>query len=144
MPEQHTIKVIEGTGDLTDVHAVRREVFIVEQEIPEAEEWDDRDASCTHLLAVTPDGAPLGTARLLPDGHLGRLAVLKQARGTGLGAALVRAVEAEARRRGMTRLALDAQVYAIPFYERLGYAAHGGEFDDGSGIMHRAMTRSLA
>lgn len=140
------ITVHDGDRDpdaLARAHAVRRAVFVVEQEIPEAEEWDGRDAESVHFLAAGPDGAPLGTVRLLPDGHLGRLAVLAAARGTGLGRDLVRAVEREAARRGMTRIELDAQVYAVPFYERLGYRAHGPEFDDGSGIQHRAMVREL-
>jgi predicted GNAT family N-acyltransferase len=120
---------------------------------------DAYDAHAVHLLAEGPDG-PLGTVRFLygsvasrkyraqgVDGAttavLGRLAVLGSARGTGLGAALVGSVEAEARRRGLSQVYLEAQTHALAFYEKLGYAAHGPEFDAGGGIPHRAMTKRL-
>ncbi|MCO8305895.1 GNAT family N-acetyltransferase [Streptomyces sp. RKCA744] len=147
-------------GDLTGCFAVRREVFVVEQRIPEEEEMDAYDAHAVHLLATDAEGAPVGTVRFLHgaaadkkyahagvDGAttavLGRLAVTRAARGTGLGAELVRAVEAEARRRGLDEVYLEAQMHALGFYERLGYEAYGAEFDEGSGIPHRAMRRPL-
>ncbi|QKV95493.1 GNAT family N-acetyltransferase [Streptomyces sp. NA02950] len=147
-------------GDLSGCFAVRREVFVGEQRIPEAEEMDAYDGDAVHLLATAPEGRPVGTVRFLHgaaadkkyahagvDGAttaaLGRLAVTAAARGTGLGAELVRAVEAEALRRGLTAVYLEAQTHALGFYERLGYAAFGPEFDEGSGIPHRAMRREL-
>ncbi|WP_030831692.1 GNAT family N-acetyltransferase [Streptomyces hygroscopicus] len=147
-------------GDLTGCFAVRREVFVVEQRIPEEEEMDAYDAHAVHLLASDAEGAPVGAVRFLHgaaadkkyahagvDGAttavLGRLAVTRAARGTGLGAELVRAVEAEARRRGLAEVYLEAQTHALGFYERLGYEAYGAEFDEGSGIPHRAMRRPL-
>ncbi|MFD8591533.1 GNAT family N-acetyltransferase [Streptomyces sp. NPDC059637] len=146
---------VVGEDALAAVHAVRREVFVVEQGVPEEEEWDSYDAGAVHLLATGPDG-PVGTARLLHGGvarakyglpagvaALGRVAVRAAARGTGLGAALVRAAEEQARLLGSTGVYLEAQVHAVPFYARLGYTAFGQEFDDGSGIMHRAMRRGL-
>ncbi|MFF2039264.1 GNAT family N-acetyltransferase [Kitasatospora sp. NPDC058170] len=149
------IRVAGGEDDLALVHAVRRAVFIVEQEIPEDEEWDDLDATSEHLLAVGPQGEPLGTARLIHGEQalkitggtggrvlLGRLAVVKAARGTGLGAELVRAVEAAGRARGAREVELHAQVQALGFYERLGYAAEGPVYQD-AGIPHRTMTRVL-
>ncbi len=149
-----------AAGELTDCHAVRREVFVVEQRIPEQEEMDVYDADAVHLLATTQDGLPVGTVRFLHGAParrkyrdrgvdddrtavLGRLAVGKAARGTGLGAALVRAVEERAARLGLDRVHLEAQTAAQGFYERLGYIAHGPEFDEGSGIPHRAMRRVL-
>ncbi|GAA2832691.1 GNAT family N-acetyltransferase [Kitasatospora sp. CM 4170] len=150
-----TIRVAEGEADLALVHGVRREVFIVEQGIPEDEEWDDLDGTSEHLLAIGPDGAALGTARLIHgeqalkltggiEGRvlLGRLAVVRAARGTGLGAELVRAVEAAGIRRGAHEVELHAQVRALGFYARLGYAAEGPEYLD-AGIPHRTMTRVL-
>ncbi|WP_406197691.1 GNAT family N-acetyltransferase [Kitasatospora sp. NBC_01560] len=149
------IRVAEGPDDLALVHVVRHAVFIAEQSIPEELEWDDLDATSEHLLAVGPDGEPLGTARLIhgapalrltggTEGRvlLGRLAVVKAARGTGLGADLVRAVEAAGRARGAREVELHAQVQALGFYERLGYAAEGPEYPD-AGIPHRTMTRRL-
>lgn len=156
---RYLIKVA-GPRDLPGCFAVRREVFIVEQAIPEDEEWDDYDAHAVHLLAAGDDDLPAGTARFLYGeaarrkygaqgvdddltAVLGRLAVGRSARGTGLGAALVRAVEDEARRLGLRKVYLEAQTYALGFYERLGYAVFGPEFDEGSGIAHRAMRRAL-
>ncbi|WP_404962981.1 GNAT family N-acetyltransferase [Streptomyces sp. 147326] len=134
--------------------AVRTEVFVVEQSVPESIEYDAYDAGALHVLAVGPDGAPLGTGRLLHGaaalaktgdpavGSLGRLAVSKVARGLGVGVALVRAIEAEAVRLGLTGVDLGAQTHALGFYERLGYVAYGPEFQDAD-IPHRAMRRPL-
>ncbi|NYI07113.1 GNAT family N-acetyltransferase [Allostreptomyces psammosilenae] len=132
---------------------VREEVFVEEQRVPAEEEWDEYDARCAHFVAHDAGGA-VGTVRMLTgadavaqggteDGAvLGRLAVLRRARGTGLGAALVRAVEAEARRRGLVRVDLHAQVQALGFYERLGYTARGPEYLE-AGIPHRSMSKRL-
>ncbi|MGW2561275.1 GNAT family N-acetyltransferase [Streptomyces sp. NPDC001514] len=143
--------VVREAADAADreaCFAVRKEVFVVEQGVPEDIEYDAHDADAVHLLAVGPDG-PLGTGRLLtgllPDpsvGSLGRLAVSRAARGLGVGAALVRAIEESARARGLTSVDLHAQTHALGFYERLGYEAYGPEFPD-AGIPHRAMRRSL-
>ncbi|MDX3533921.1 GNAT family N-acetyltransferase [Streptomyces sp. MB09-01] len=134
--------------------AVRTEVFVVEQSVPESIEYDAYDAGAVHVLAAGPDGAPLGTGRLLHGaaalaktgdptvGSLGRLAVRKVARGLGVGVGLVRAIEAEAVRLGLTGVDLGAQTQALGFYERLGYVAYGPEFQD-AGIPHRAMRRPL-
>jgi predicted GNAT family N-acyltransferase len=153
-----TVRVAVTPSDMDTVHAIRREVFVVEQSVPEDEEWDDLDPTSVHLLATAADqdgGAALGTGRLIHGPQalaitgregvvlLGRLAVLRPARGTGLGAALVRAIEDEGRALGATELELHAQIHALGFYERLGYVAEGPEYLDG-GIPHRTMTRSLA
>ncbi|MFI8456277.1 GNAT family N-acetyltransferase [Kitasatospora sp. NPDC085464] len=149
------IRVAEGEADLALVREVRREVFIVEQNVPEELEYDRYDGTSVHLLAVGPDGAGLGTGRLIfgeqareltggVEGRvlLGRLAVLPVARGTGLGAELVRAIEAAGAERGASEVELHAQVQALGFYERLGYLAEGPVYDD-AGIPHRTMTRQL-
>lgn len=149
------IRVAEGEADLALVRDVRREVFIVEQNVPEELEYDRYDGTSVHLLAVGPDGAGLGTGRLIfgeqareltggVEGRvlLGRLAVLPAARGTGLGAELVRAIEAAGAERGASEVELHAQVRALGFYERLGYVAEGPVYDD-AGIPHRTMTRQL-
>jgi len=125
--------------------AIRHRVFIVEQQVPAELETDEYDAEADHLIGLV-DGAPLGAGRLVvePDaqGHLGRLAVLAEARGSGLGVALVRAIEGRARERGLREIVLGAQVYAVGFYQRLGYAAYGEVFDD-AGIPHRHMHKEL-
>ncbi|MEV4561911.1 GNAT family N-acetyltransferase [Kitasatospora sp. NPDC049285] len=147
---------VAGTEDeLALVRAVRREVFVEEQNVPEELEYDAYDATSLHLLATGADGAALGTARLISRAQalevtggvadrvlLVRLAVVRSARGTGLGARLVRAVEEQGRERGAVTLELHAQVAAPGFYERLGYAAEGPVYQD-AGIAHRTMTRVL-
>ncbi|WP_323033133.1 GNAT family N-acetyltransferase [Paracoccus sp. (in: a-proteobacteria)] len=138
--------MIEKTTDLATCRAIRREVFIIEQSVPEAEEWDGRDGTAIHLLARDKGGRPIGTARILIEGatgKIGRVAVLKPARGTGAGAALIRAALDELRTiPGVSRAKLGAQTHAIGFYEKLGFTAFGPEYDD-AGIPHRDMTQDL-
>lgn len=116
---------------------IRRIVFIDEQAVPENEEWDGRDPGCVHFLAYR-DGHAIGTARLLPDGHIGRVAVLKEGRGLGIGLKLMQAAIGCARAQGHQEVLLDAQTHALPFYQRLGFQVYGGEFLD-AGILHRSM-----
>lgn len=120
---------------------IRRRVFVEEQQVPEEEEWDALDAECLHFLACC-EGTPLGTARLLPDGHIGRVAVLAEARGLGIGVALMQAAIAAARARQHTEVVLSAQTHALPFYARLGFIAEGDIYLDAD-IPHRVMRLSL-
>ncbi|MBW8481037.1 GNAT family N-acetyltransferase [Actinomadura parmotrematis] len=130
-------------ADLEQARAVRLRVFVEEQGVPLDLELDEHDAAADHFVARAA-GRTVGTARLLADGEgvLGRLAVLPEARGTGLGAALVRAVEDRARARGLPALRLHAQTSARGFYERLGYAAFG-PVEDEAGIPHIWMRKDL-
>lgn len=142
--------------EISDAYSVRREVFVVEQGVPRHLELDEHDDTADHFVAYDDEGLAVGAGRLVvepagfegadpslgPVGHLGRLAVRKEARGSGIGVALLRAIEDQARQRRVQLVTLSAQTNAIPFYERLGYTAHGPEFDD-AGIAHRWMTRSL-
>ncbi len=149
----YQVRVAEGEADLEACFAVRKQVFVVEQRVPEEIEYDAYDAGALHVLAVG-SGGPLGTGRLLygpavlartggeDTGSLGRLAVTAAARGLGVGAALVRAIEDAARARGLSAVDLHAQTHALGFYQRLGYEAYGPEFPD-AGIPHRAMRRAL-
>ena len=136
---------IEQTNDIAACLALRRTVFIEEQRVPEDREIDDLDGGALHLLA-TQDGQPIGSARILLDGDtgkIGRVCVLPQARGTGLGAALIRAALDVLRvQPGITRAKLGAQTHALGFYEKLGFTAYGPVYDD-AGIPHRDMTRDL-
>ncbi|MEV6023129.1 GNAT family N-acetyltransferase [Streptomyces sp. NPDC052036] len=145
------VRLAEDPADREACFAVRKEVFVREQGVPEDIEYDAYDADAVHVLAIRQDGVPLGTGRLLygeaaaaknggdPSvGSLGRLAVTREARGLGVGAALVRAIEDAARARGLTAVDLHAQTHALGFYERLGYTAYGPEFPDAE-IPHRAM-----
>lgn len=122
--------------------AVRRAVFIVEQNVPESLEWDADDAVSLHALASTAAGEPIGTARLLPDGHIGRVAVMPEWRGHGVGSALLAIMIDAARARGNGWAKLNAQEQALPFYRRFGFEADGELFLD-AGIPHRAMKLRL-
>lgn len=137
--------VIALTDDIAACRALRRAVFMDEQGISEADEMDDLDPVALHILACD-DGTPVGTARLLlaaPVGKIGRVCVLASHRGRGLGAGLIRAAEEVLRTRpGVTTARLGAQLHALGFYEKLGYAAHGPAYDD-AGIPHRTMDRPL-
>ena len=121
---------------------LRREVFIVEQGVPEELEWDAYDAVSVHALALI-DGEAVGCGRLLPDGHIGRMAVRRAFRGRGIGRAVLDALLAAAARRGLNLLQLHAQTHAQGFYAQAGFVAEGAEFDE-AGIPHRRMLRRLA
>jgi len=128
--------------DAKRLGAVRRAVFIDEQGVPEALEWDAHDAEALHLLATTADGLPIGCARLLPDGHIGRMAVLPAWRGQGVGRGLLAAILDAARSRGHAEVALSAQTHAAAFYARSGFIAVGTEYEE-AGIPHVAMRKRL-
>ncbi|MFI6337475.1 GNAT family N-acetyltransferase [Streptomyces sp. NPDC050535] len=155
MSDPYEVRVAGDAVDREACFAVRKEVFVGEQGVPEDIEYDAYDEGALHVLAIRDDGTPLGTGRLLYGeaaaaktdgdltvGSLGRLAVKREARGLGVGVALVRAVEDAARARGLAAVDLHAQTHALGFYERLGYVAYGAEFPD-AGIAHRAMRREL-
>lgn len=136
---------IERTSDIATCQRLRRVVFIEEQGVSEADEVDGLDASAIHLLALDGD-KPVGTARLLVKGavgKIGRVCVLPVARGTGLGAALIRsALDVLRDQPGVSEAYLGSQSHATGFYEKLGFTVEGEEFDD-AGIPHRHMRRAL-
>lgn len=121
---------------------IRTTVFVEEQLVPAEMEIDEWDPQCVHAVAFDGEGGALGTGRLLPDGHIGRMAVLKSARGTGVGSALLTALMDAARARGQREAMLSAQTHAVPFYERHGYSVCGTEYLD-AGIPHVDMRRDL-
>lgn len=121
---------------------VRETVFVAEQGVPIELEWDAGDTRAVHLLARDEDGQPVGTGRLLPDGHIGRMAVLKGWRGQGIGSALLNALVDLARQQGLNSVRLNAQCSALGFYRRHGFVAVGEVFDD-AGIPHQHMQREL-
>lgn len=124
------------------VRRLRHAVFVAEQGVPEDLEWDGEDAAAVHFLATGPGGEAVGTARLLPGGHIGRMAVAGPHRGRGVGRALLAAALAAARAQGLRRVHLNAQTGARGFYEKSGFRAVGGEFLD-AGIPHLRMEREL-
>lgn len=128
-----------GWSDAHDeLRAIRLTVFVREQHVPEELEWDDIDGECLHVLAETAAGKAIGTGRLLPDGHIGRMAVLAPWRGRGVGGMLLAELIAAARERGHAAVELSAQTHAIGFYRRFGFEVVSGEFLD-AGILHRTM-----
>jgi len=118
-------------------------VFVYEQGVPSELEWDEWDERCEHAVACDPEGRAIGTARLVPDGRIGRMAVLAEWRRRGVGAALLEALIALARERSMPRVTLHAQTHAAGFYRRFGFSERGGEFSE-AGIAHVGMTLELS
>ena len=133
------------TQDLASCHALRRQVFIEEQQVPEAEEVDGRDHDALHILA-TNDAEAIGCARILligDTGKIGRVCVLAEYRGQGIGVALIEAALQVLRDQpGIAKAKLGSQTHAIGFYEKLGFRAVGPEYLD-AGIPHRDMLRDL-
>ncbi|MDO9322924.1 MAG: GNAT family N-acetyltransferase [Pseudomonas sp.] len=138
MNEIH-IRLADWKKDQIALRRIREAVFIAEQAVPAELEWDADDASAVHFLAFEGE-YPMGTARLLPDGHIGRVAVLKDWRGLKVGDKLLRSVIEEAEKRGLKQQMLSAQVHASSFYERFGFSVVSGEFLD-AGIPHVDMVR---
>jgi predicted GNAT family N-acyltransferase len=141
-----TVRAAESVSDRDSCFRIRTAVFVEEQQIPLEIEMDEYDSEAVHFLLVTAcDDTPIGTARLLDKAgvaKIGRVAILKGFRGAGLGKVLMEGMMAEARKRGFREAMLDSQVYAIPFYETVGFVAEGEEFLD-AGIPHYRMRREL-
>ena len=133
------VSVADWQKDNAEIRRIREAVFIAEQSVPPELEWDADDESAVHFLAFEGD-FPIGTARLLPDGHIGRVSVLKDWRGLRVGDALMEAVIGEAGERGLKQQMLSAQVQATAFYERLGFTIVSSEFLE-AGIPHVDMVR---
>ena len=142
MPAQFTVRIIAWSEALPLARPVRERVFIEEQRVPRDLEWDEWDEASDHAVAFDAGGNPIGTARLLPDGRVGRMAVLKDWRRKGVGAALLVAMLDRARGRSMARVVLHAQTQAAGFYRRFGFNERGGEFVE-AGIPHVEMTLDL-
>jgi len=142
--ELSDVRIVLGTWDKLrdDAITVRREVFMVEQAVPENIELDDMDAVSLHVVAYAKDGAPVGTGRLLPDGHIGRMAVCRHARGAKVGGRLLQTLIEEARGLGHKQVALHAQLHARGFYEAHGFCVQGQEFVEAD-IAHVLMVREF-
>jgi predicted GNAT family N-acyltransferase len=138
------VRLAESDADRRTCMRLRWTVFVEEQNVPPSLEVDEHDAKgAVHVLALL-DAVPAGAGRfvMVEPGiaQIGRMAVVDDARGQGVGTALLRFLESEARRQGAKRLTLNAQVSARGFYEKAGYQASGGIFDD-AGIPHVRMHR---
>lgn len=136
-----TLLETDWAHDAQRLSAIRRAVFIDEQGVPEALEWDAHDMHSLHLLAIAADAAPIGCARLLPGGHIGRMAVLPAWRGRGVGQALLAAALRAAQARGYRTVRLSAQTHAAGFYARAGFVVEGEEYEE-AGIRHVSMQKT--
>src|SRR5512139_3165683 len=125
--EHFGVRVADWSRDAAALRDIRYEVFVVEQGVPEALEWDGIDGRCAHALALDVAGHAIGCGRLLPDGHIGRMAVRAPWRGRGVGRAILDVLIGLARQRGDPSVVLNAQTQAMPFYARAGFVASGPE-----------------
>ena len=140
--QDYQIREVDWQEAQHELKRVREEVFIVEQHVPLEMEWDGLDPNARHVLAQSRNGEAMGTARLLPDGQIGRMAVLKEWRGLGVGSALLEALLQMARTRGFSKVFLNSQTRAVAFYSRRGFEVASGEFMD-AGIPHVRMVLHL-
>lgn len=136
------VRILPWSDARAEAQRIRETVFVSEQGVPAEIELDDWDERCEHAIAYDAGGRAVGTGRLLPDGHIGRMAVLREARGQGVGGRVLEALIERARERGVRRVALNAQTHAAPFYARFGFVVAGEAFME-AGIPHVAMERDL-
>ena len=125
-----------------ELRDIRTRVFIEEQHVPAALEWDGEDAASSHFLARDTEGRPVGCIRLMPSGQLSRLSVDERFRNQGIGSSLLAAAEEEARHAGMKEIFLHAQTHATSFYESAGFVVNGGIFMEAD-IPHRQMFKEI-
>lgn len=142
MSPEFRVEPADYQADFKDLRAVREPVFVVEQNVPIELEWDDLDPRCHHVIARDAQHNPIGTGRLTPERKIGRLAVLREWRGKGVGDALLQALIDQARRFAWPQVSLHAQVDAIGFYKKWGFVEYGEQFDE-AGIRHQSMKLAL-
>ncbi|MEW5905073.1 MAG: GNAT family N-acetyltransferase [Pseudomonadota bacterium] len=142
MAHPFTVSLVSWHDGEPLLRAIRTAVFIGEQGVPEALEWDEHDETCRHALALSLSGEAVGCGRILPNGHIGRIAVMPAWRKQKVGTAIMEALLNEARSRGYHGVDVDAQVHAVPFYEGFGFDKQGEPFMD-AGIPHIKMTLRL-
>ena len=139
---QVTVRRVSWEDAFRELRAIRTAVFVVEQGVPEELEWDDLDRQCLHALATSVAGEAVGTGRLLPDGQIGRMAILSPWRRRGIGSLILQELVAAAIESGHNLVELSAQTHAMEFYRRFGFQGVGGEYLE-AGICHRRMQLSL-
>lgn len=132
---QFTIHPVSWQTHVAQLQTVRKAVFVEEQKVPVALEWDGLDDTALHLLALTHEGEAIGCARLLGDGSIGRMAVIKSWRNHGVGMALLQRSIAHYQQKGISKTHLSAQTHAIKFYEKVGFKVCSAPYLD-AGIWH--------
>ncbi len=143
MSRTFTLREANYQTDFAALQAIREPVFITEQQFPIEEEWDALDPLSRHVLALDEHGQPIATGRLTPEHKIGRMAVLPEWRGAGVGAAIVQKLIDFAREQGFESVSLHSQMHAVPFYARAGFVASGESFDE-CGAPHQLMVLKLA
>lgn len=142
--DQHfTVRKAAWSHDQETIRSIRERVFVNEQKVPPELEWDGRDHKAVHVLAFNALGDPIGTARMLTDGHIGRMAVLSANRRCGVGSAMLRLLLELAAQREFHTLFLNAQTHALEFYRKHGFVEQGQAFLD-AGIPHKRMVFQAA
>ena len=136
-----TVELMTWARAKAQASRIRFKVFVEEQGVPRDIELDEFDERCLHALAME-NGSAIGTGRLLPDGHIGRMAVLEAWRGRGVGSDILGCLIEAARARGDGQVLLSAQVHAAGFYRRHGFEPMGEIYEE-AGIPHRAMRLAL-
>ena len=136
------IELMDWDQAQTIAGPIRFAIFVGEQNVPPGIELDDKDAGCRHAVAFDDGGKAIGTGRLLPGGHIGRMAVVKEWRRRGIGALILNALVEEARKQGHKEVVLSAQLQAAEFYREHGFEAEGKVYQE-AGILHQAMRRKL-
>lgn len=136
------VEAIDYAGGVDDLRAVREPVFVQEQQVPIELEWDELDPVCVHVIARDAAGKPIGTGRLTPEHKIGRMAVLPEWRGRGVGDALLLALIEEAAQRRWPELRLHSQASAVGFYVKHGFVPYGDRFME-AGIEHQSMRRQI-
>lgn len=136
------VEAIDYAVGVDDLRAVREPVFVQEQQVPIELEWDELDPLCVHVIARDASGKPIGTGRLTPEHKIGRMAVLPEWRGRGVGDALLLALIQEAAQRRWPELRLHSQASAVGFYVKHGFVPYGERFME-AGIEHQSMRRQI-
>ncbi len=142
MPTDITVRSANWIKDGASIQFIRFEVFVREQNVPIELEIDGLDDGCFHVLAKDPTGKAIGTARMQQDGHIGRIAVLRDFRRKGIGKSLVEFFIDKAMALGLTEVDLNAQVSALDFYEKLGFEKEGDIFTEAN-LPHIHMVRLI-
>ena len=140
--QDYGVRTAAWPDDEPEIRRIRETVFVQEQGVPLELEWDGKDPQYSHVLAVASDGSAIGTGRLSPSGHIGRMAVLATRRQQGIGSALLQTLLELAREQGLTHVYLNAQTEATSFYRHHGFQPEGEVFLD-AGIPHIRMLREL-
>jgi len=142
LDEEYILKVSLWNKSKIQLSAIRREVFIQEQKVPEELEWDEFDVVAEHILVLNKENRAIATGRIKADGHIGRMAVLKTYRQKGIGSEILLALLVIAKNNNLSRVYLHAQVSAITFYEKQGFICSSDEFLD-AGIPHKSMIKII-